>query len=334
MLGEFYSFEKKDFAKFIYKLTEYGKIANFLPLKGKNPALSFISEKNHIQLEDFDFDRQLSMDSPRLLLQKPYEQIGKFVNPTEKVVFFGLKNCDIYSILIHDKVFLYKEPIDENYKEIRNNSIIVSFDCRIICENCFASSFLDNPYPSGNFDLNISIVDDRFLVQTGSQKGVEIIGQLEKKKASNSEKQQLFDKREMLKTEFQKRKIDLENFYQIEKLEFINEGLDAITEPDKCLNCGACDYICPASNQFKIQSGSEYIHSKWSTFFQNSNLASYKFKERFIYKFLYFRYLYNCIACSGCGRCTNICPGGIDIADIHRKLNAFLERRINENISI
>ncbi|MHC4741915.1 MAG: hypothetical protein ACYS8Z_08400, partial [Planctomycetota bacterium] len=93
----------------------------------------------------------------------------------EPFAVFGLKDCDIRSIEILDKVFLEDEFEDPFYVARRDAMFIISTDCRDPGESCFCNILSGGPFPRKGFDLNLSQVEGGFLIEVGSKKGEKFI---------------------------------------------------------------------------------------------------------------------------------------------------------------
>jgi ferredoxin len=98
-----------------------------------------------------------------------------------------------------------------------------------------------------------------------------------------------------------------------------------------CLGCGACAYCCPTCHCFDIQDEATRTESvrlrNWDTcglglftlhasgHNPRPDQAS-RWRQRVMHKFSYFVEKFGILACTGCGRCGRICPGGMAIAQV------------------
>ena len=108
------------------------------------------------------------------------ELAAVFPEPTEPeqvkpFAVFGLKDCDMRSIAILDKVFREEEFKDPSYIARRENMFIVASDCFDPGESCFCNIMEGRPFSDSGFDLNVSQIRDGFVVEAGSDKGEEFI---------------------------------------------------------------------------------------------------------------------------------------------------------------
>src|SRR4030042_4981735 len=82
---------------------------------------------------------------------------------------FGLKDCDLRSIEVLDKVFLEEEFEDPFYVARRQKMFIISSDCFEPGESCFCNVLDGQPYSESGFDLDVSQVKHGFIIEAGSQ---------------------------------------------------------------------------------------------------------------------------------------------------------------------
>ena len=114
------------------------------------------------------------------LVFRPREFLGALMKPTEQrairsQIVFGVKNCDLSALKIHDYVFLKSEPIDPIYAKIREKTVLVSCDCTGCLDVCFCPVVGEQPHAKEGFDINISATDAGVLLETGSARGDELI---------------------------------------------------------------------------------------------------------------------------------------------------------------
>jgi len=96
-------------------------------------------------------------------------------NQVEPFAVFGLKECDLRSIEILDKVFREEDFKDPSYVDRREKMFIIAADCFDPGESCFCNAFDAKAYPTAGFDLNVSKVTGGFVIEAGSDKGRQFI---------------------------------------------------------------------------------------------------------------------------------------------------------------
>ena len=252
----------------------------------------------------------------------------------------GVKACDLKGFLVQDHVFLNHDYKDPTYIKNRENNLIISVDCTSPIDTCFCLSMGIKPYPEENIDLNLSPIDNDFIVATGSARGEEII------KAYSS----LFDKisPEHLEKQGKNRKasekIVEENIKQHEIpyqemfsgiIEKNYEDSAWKDEASTCVECGACNTICPTCHCFllydqkdeekmaRLRVWDSCLIKDFALIAAGANPRPFlwmRLRNRFEKKFDYFPKVANFYACTGCGRCISACPGKIDIRRILKRL--------------
>src|SRR4030043_486809 len=88
---------------------------------------------------------------------------------------FGLKDCDLRSIEILDKVFLEEEFEDPFYVARREKMFIISSDVFEPRGSCCCTLFGGQSSAEKGFDLNLTKVKNGFIAEAGSDKGKEFL---------------------------------------------------------------------------------------------------------------------------------------------------------------
>ncbi len=248
-----------------------------------------------------------------------------------ETVFLGPRSCDIRAVYFQD-CFFGKEPKDSLYWRKRDKSILISFACnKPPRKGCFCV-YTNNSGPvlekGEGFDLQFIDLAGFYLVEVGTGKGKNFIKKYGKLFKQSDEK--ILAKKSCIKESCLKHFEKEYNIMDIyEKLKDIN--LEKLWEElgKRCTNCGGCEFICPTCFCFYTQ---DIEHSKgkgeriraWDSciFSGYSRMAggvnpheknSDRISRRFFCK------LYNCykwfgvFGCTGCGRCSFVCPVNLDM---------------------
>ena len=106
-------------------------------------------------------------------------------------------------------------------------------------------------------------------------------------------------------------------------------------ESTECVGCGACTHICPTcyclilndeshAGQFvKVRS---YDSCQWHGYARVAGGATPRpkmtdrFRNRYLCKLIYMQGDFGRLGCTGCGRCIDACPGGIDFRSAVKSL--------------
>lgn len=256
-------------------------------------------------------------------------------------VIFGIKACDLAAHKVQDYVFLEGVEEDPAYRLKRDGIIMVSGDCPDFKDVCFCLAMGGKPYPEGGFDLNLSPArGGGFLVESGSAKGDELI-------AENRSLFSLAGEDRIVERDKDRREtvdrlngqLQAQNLPDYDRLqEIVKNGMEKETWDRfalTCVECGGCNFICDTCHCFllsdkKAEAGNRKM-KLWDSC-QYKNFAAVagggnpmrtraeRLRNRFLKKFDFFVENMKTPACCGCGRCVEVCPGGIDIREVLKDL--------------
>ena len=293
---------------------------------------------------DFDFNSYRAISSIREFFFPAKRTIDTYFKASSKekkpYCIVGAKACDLFSLNIQDYVFL-QEPQDLDYKLSRENNLIISGDCTDFKDVCFCLLLDILPYPVNFFDLNISPIDDGYIVEVGSEKGEKIV--LENKNLFKDA-----DKNKILEINNRRKNIieRLSNHLKSQSLptketlyNLIKNNYEANVwqkEALKCVECGACIMNCPTCHCFLLFDSKlekDYLRAvswdgcQYKNFTKVAGGANplkfrvYRLRNRYIKKFEFFYEKLNLYACTGCGRCIDSCIAKIDLREIFKELS-------------
>jgi ferredoxin len=263
------------------------------------------------------------------------------VGPEETRPFavFGLKECDLRSIAILDKVFAEDEFKDPLYLARRQKMFIISSDCTELGETCFCGLFEGKGYSEKGFDLNASKIKDGFIIEVGSRKGREFVEQNAALFADvpNSLLSERDRNRSNLKQLLQKRNSDFDMSETLK--EIVEKAADSELfdeEAKNCIECQACTRVCPTCHCFYLYDAKQKDYFAKMKIWDSCIRFSYaavagganpnkvlgdRMRHRLMHKFVYFLERYGVNMCVGCGRCVDADAGGIDLRQILKQLS-------------
>jgi len=267
------------------------------------------------------------------------------VEPPEIKPFavFGLKDCDLRSIEVLDKVFAEEEFEDPFYVKRRKNMFIISSDCSEPAASCICNILEGKPYASSGFDLNVSKVRDGFIIETGSDKGDDFV---EKHSQLFSDAPEaLLGQRdeERARTEKQLEQQNAELSFDAPVKEVVDNSAESDVydeEARTCVECQACTRICPTCHCFYLYDTSQKDYFAKMKMWDSCMRMAYaevagganphkmlgdRLKHRLMHKFVYFLDRYGLKMCVGCGRCIDAEAGGVDLRVVLKKLNEELK---------
>ncbi len=259
-------------------------------------------------------------------------------NPPLCVV--GVKACDLKGFRIQDFVFAGDEFRDPFYSRARNETLIISSDCTSALDTCFCEAFDDRPYPRGDFDLNLSPVDGGYVVEVGSEKGAALIASCPDvaQEATQGQTETRDRQRDEVSARVRQNLKDYRVPRHDELAGRVERHYDSLIWKDEaatCVECGACNTICPTCHCFFLYDQKNVARMArfraWDSCLMKGfarvagganprRELSERLRNRFEKKFSFFPKVTGEYACTGCGRCISACPGKIDIRRVMKRL--------------
>jgi NAD(P)H-flavin reductase len=258
---------------------------------------------------------------------------GKTPEKVGKRVLFGVHACDLNGLLSLDKVFLETYP-DPYYKERRENTAIIALNCVSPCSDGFCASFNTGPSADIGFDLCLTDLGDRYIVEVGSDKGREMV-----KGLSAASNEDYIARNRSLRAAQQQitRRIDADNLGVLLHQNYDHPVWQEAKE--ECLACGSCTSVCPTCYCFGVKDYVDLTLEKgerqrfWDScmFYEFSRVAmdhifmpdrEARIKHRMYHKLTYYQQQFEAPGCVGCGRCVTTCIKRIDPVDIVARIQA------------
>ena len=218
--------------------------------------------------------------------------------------------------------------------------MIISADCTCAIDTCFCLSLGIQPQPTEDFDINLSSVKDGFAVEVGSEKGQELIrkysslfGGVRKERLSEREEQR---SKVVKEVEANIKKDDIPHQEQFSGIIERNYQSEIWKDEAKtCVECGACNAICPTCHCFLLYDQKSEQRMARLRIWDSCMIKDFakvagganprpnlwmRLRNRFEKKFDFFPKVADIYACTGCGRCISACPAKIDIRKVLNKL--------------
>jgi ferredoxin len=252
--------------------------------------------------------------------------------PAPPRAFLGVRACELAGIATQDRVLLgdkYRDPI---YAERREGAFIVAVQCSQSSPTCFCVSMGTGPNVKAGFDLRLTeLLDDghhRFLVESGSERGAQVLAELETTPAGDAD----FQKAEAgveAAARSQVRSIDTAGLKELLYQNFESAQWDKIAA--RCLSCANCTMVCPTCFCTTVEDVTDVTGNhaerwrRWDSCFTlsfsyihgGSIRASSKarYRQWMTHKLAAWIDQFGSSGCTGCGRCITWCPAGIDITE-------------------
>lgn len=246
----------------------------------------------------------------------------------EKVAVIGARACDLAGLTIQDRIFLNDAYRDPYYAARREGLFVIAVNCARALSTCFCASMETGPRAKTGFDLALTEVDDRLLIEAGSEAGFDLLSDLSLSPAP----QKLLDEAAT--------RVDACGHSQVRRLERsrLPQALyDAHEHPrwddvaGRCLACTNCTMVCPTCFCHAVEETPTLDHQQtahvrlWDSCFTQEHGYIHGKNIRPTIKDRYRMWLTHKLAswidqfgmsgCVGCGRCITWCPVGIDLTE-------------------
>ncbi|MFA5410967.1 MAG: 4Fe-4S dicluster domain-containing protein [Candidatus Omnitrophota bacterium] len=300
------------------------------------------------------FNPYRAVEPLKTFFTRPHEKLTDYFTShknirdiPEKTVIFGVKSCDLFGHKVQDFVFLEGVEVDALYRLRRENTIFISSDCTDFKEVCHCLAWEVLPYPQEGFDLNLSPLNDGYVVETGSKKGEELIALYKQYFTPARETQAVGRKakRDNLVERLKKQLLPQELVTRENVQKLVREGYNLDTWKEfmlTCVECGGCNLICDTCHCFLLsddKAGRDNAKFRQWDSCQYANFSrvagganplktrTQRLRNRFMKKFDFFIDNLGMPACCGCGRCIEVCPGKIDIREVLKDLARRLKSK-------
>lgn len=261
------------------------------------------------KVNDFEhISEKRSRYAPKEFLIRRNENVLLLEEQTRRAVF-GIKSCDLKGFYQMDKQILGKDPF---YTERREKTLFVNFVCNEPCDGGFCTSFggpvLDQ------YDLQV--------LRDGKDYHIMV---------SDKFKGYFNDYREEGDSFFSRfsesfnSKMDVLPVDGLEERMKWNSGLWK-EFASRCISCGACNFSCPTCYCFDLYDDENERKREWDSCilsgFTSSSAGNVRkdlderLRQRFYHKYVYFKKSKGEYLCTGCNRCVEDCPVGIDIKEV------------------
>lgn len=254
------------------------------------------------------------------------------MRPTQPYAFLGVRACDLAAIKVQDRVLIGDTYRDSIYEGLRQDVFIVAVQCTHAAATCFCASMGTGPRAESGFDLALTELvgpaDHRFVVQTGSERGAEVLAGLQTAPVTGADLHDAEAAVDRAASE-QVRSINTAGIKELLYQNFDHPRWDNVAA--RCLTCANCTMVCPTcfctavDDVTYVTSDQAERWRRWDSCFTLSfsyihggnvrTSSKARYRQWMTHKLASWIGQFGTSGCVGCGRCIAWCPVGIDITE-------------------
>ncbi|HVN15713.1 MAG TPA: 4Fe-4S dicluster domain-containing protein [Anaerolineales bacterium] len=245
---------------------------------------------------------------------------------TPAYAFIGVRGCELAAIQIQDNIFLRSDFNDPIYRARRERAFILSVNCLHPAGTCFCVSMGTGPRVNSGYDLNLTELEDVFLLTIGSESGRGALTGVPLEAANgfvlNAANRALEHSASQMG-----RKMDTSNLPELILNHLDDPYWRSIGE--RCLSCANCTQVCPTCfcwdtlDTLSLDGNETRRTRVWDSCFNpgysyqaggNTRPTIHsRYRQWLSHKLGNWKQQFGTLGCVGCGRCITWCPAAIDI---------------------
>lgn len=243
-----------------------------------------------------------------------------------RYAFLGVRACELAAIRIQDRVFMGGTYVDSTYQRRRTAAFIVAVNCTLAAPTCFCSSMGTGPRCEQGFDLALTEIDAGLVIESGSERGAEVLGRLAARAASDNEQTSAEAARQQAHDQMH-RALDTQGIRELLLTNLEHPQWDDVAK--RCLSCTNCTMVCPTCFCSTVTDVADLTGAHverrraWDSCFNIDfsymnggvvrNDVRSRYRQWLTHKLAAWQDQFGSSGCVGCGRCITWCPVGIDL---------------------
>jgi ferredoxin len=225
---------------------------------------------------------------------------------------------------------MYKDPY---WKEKYDNCLVFNLACNEPLSTCFCNWFDGGPFDKTGSDIFIVETDDSYIFEAVSDKGKKFLNDCKITENASDKEIKKIEKLKETAESYLAEKEDISSLFSKTKKIWDEPIWDEIAA--KCINCGACAFVCPTCHCFDVSDEGKgnkgkrirlwdscmfAIFTKEASGHNPRSQSTQRVRQRVMHKYNYFMDNYDEHLCTGCGRCVVVCPVNLDIREVIKKI--------------
>jgi len=228
---------------------------------------------------------------------------------------------------------MYKDPYwIQKYK----NCLIFNEACNDPLSTCFCNWFEGGPFHKAGSDIFVVGSTEYYLLEGISSKGKDFLKGYEKTEAVEQKDLQEIEELQQKALSYLEEKTEISKIREKLNRVWDDPIWDEIS--GKCINCGACTYVCSTCHCFDVSDEGKnktgqrirlwdscmfQLFTREASGHNPRGLSTQRVRQRVMHKYSYFMDNYQEHLCTGCGRCVQVCPVNLDIRDVVKDLLSY-----------